>query len=134
MLTGELMGGALVVSPDGTGKPIVETTMPKPPEGYEMEASWRDDGSRIVQTWEAVPAEGSVDDAVRALAKMLARDLTDERAVAVKALYDEWQVGAEYDKADRALDAGDLYRCKKKHTALAEWRPSADGEHWVKLG
>lgn len=134
MLTGELLGGALVVSPDGSGKPIVETAMPEPPEGYEMEASWRDDGSRIVQTWTAVPVEGSVDDAVRTLAKMLAHDLTDEQAVAVKALYDEWTVGAEYDKADRALDSGDLYRCKKAHTALAEWRPSTDGEHWTKLG
>ncbi|MDO4428570.1 MAG: hypothetical protein Q4B91_03565 [Atopobiaceae bacterium] len=87
-----------------------------------------------MQTWTAVPVEGSVDDAVRTLARMLARDLTDEQAVAVEALYDEWAVGAEYDKADRALDAGYLYCCKKKHTALAEWRPSTDGEHWVKLG
>ena len=134
MLTGYIVGGALLVSPDGTGKPIVETAAPDAPDGYEMEPSWRDDGSRIVQSWEAVPAEGSVDDAVRTLAKMLARDLTDEQAVTVKALYDDWQVGAEYDKADRALDAGDLYRCKKAHTALAEWRPSTDGERWVKLG
>lgn len=134
MLYGEIIGGALVVPPDGTGKPVVETEPPDAPEGYEMEPSWRDDGSRIVQAWEAVPVEGSVDDAVRALARMLARDLTDEQAVAVKALYDEWQVGTEYDKADRALDAGDLYRCTKKHTALAEWRPSTDGGHWVKLG
>ena len=134
MLYGEIIGGALVVPPDGTGKPVVETEPPDAPEGYEMEASWRDDGSRIVQTWEAVPVEGSVDDAVRALARMIARDLTDEQAVAVKALYDEWRVGAEYDKAARVLDAGDLYRCTKKHTALAEWRPSTDSEHWMKLG
>ena len=134
MLTGELIGGALVVSPDGAGKPIVETSAPEAPEGYEMEPSWRDDGTRIVQAWEAVPVEGGVEDAVRRLAKMLARDLTDEQALTVKALYGEWEVGAEYDKADRALDAGDLYRCKKKHTALAEWRPSTDGEHWEKLG
>lgn len=42
MLTGELIGGALLVSPDGTGKPIVETAAPEAPEGYEMEPSWRD--------------------------------------------------------------------------------------------
>lgn len=134
MLTGELIGGVLVAYPDGTGKPIVETAAPEAPEGHEMEPSWRDDGERIVQTWTAVPIEGSVDDAVRKLAKMLARDLTDEQAVTVKALYDGWQVGAEYDKAARVLDAGDLYRCTKKHTALAEWRPSTDADHWVKLG
>ena len=134
MLTGDLIGGALIVSPDGTGRPIVETAAPEAPEGYRMEPSWRDDGTRIVQSWEAVPVEGSVDDAVRSLAKMLARDPTDGQALAVKALYDEWTVGAEYDKAARVLDVGDLYRCKKKHTALAEWRPSIDGEHWEKLG
>ena len=120
--------------PGGGGQLWGGAAAPAGPDGYEMEPSWRDDGSRIVQAWEAVPAEGSVDDAVRTLAKMLARDLTDEQAVAVKALYDEWQVGARYDKAARVLDAGDLYRCIKKHTALAEWRPSTDGERWVKLG
>ena len=132
MLKGTLIGGSVVLSDDGN--PIVETSAPTPHDGYEMRATWRDDGTRIVQTWEAVPIAGTVDDAVRALARMLARDLTDERAVTVKALYDEWVAGAEYDKAARVLDAGDLYRCKKKHTALAEWRPSADGEHWAKLG
>ena len=134
MLYGEIIGGALVVPPDGTGKPVVETEPPDAPVGYEMEASWRDDGLRIVQVWEAVPREGTALDAAVRLCRMLARDLTDEQAVAVKALYDEWRVGAEYDKAARVLDAGDLYRCINKHTALAEWRPSTDGEHWVKLG
>lgn len=133
MLTGELIGGALLVSPDGTGKPIVENAAPEAPEGYEMEPSWRDDGERIVRAWEAVPREGTALDAAVRLCRMLARDLTDEQAKQVAALYGEWRVGAYYDKADRARDAGDLYRCTEAHTALAEWRPSRDSGHWVKL-
>lgn len=133
MLTGELMGGALVVSPDGTGKPIVETAMPEPPDGYEMEASWRDDGSRIVQTWTAVPAEGSVDDAVRALARMQAAGLGDEDALRVQALFPEWTVGATYAAGDRVTRSGVLYKCLQAHTALAEWEPEAAPSLWARV-
>ena len=87
MLTGYLAGGALVAA-DG-GKPIVETERPGVPEGYDAVSSWRDDGSRIVQAWEAVPSEGSVDDAVRALARMQAAGLGDEDALNVAALFPE---------------------------------------------
>lgn len=133
MLYGEIIGGALVVPPDGTGKPVVETEPPDAPEGYEMKPIWRDDGERIVRAWEAVPRGGTALDAAVRLCRMLARDLTDGQAKQVAALYDEWKVGADYDKADRARDAGDLYRCTEAHTALAEWRPLQDSGHWVKL-
>lgn len=133
MLTGELMGGALVVSPDGTGKPIVETAAPEAPDGYEMEARWRDDGSRIVQAWEAVPAEGSVDDAVRALARMQAASLGDEQALEVSALFPEWKVGQSYAGGDRVRFAGTLYRCLQAHTALAEWTPGAAPSLWARV-
>ena len=121
MLTGYLAGGALVAA-DG-GKPIVETERPGVPEGYDAVSSWRDDGSRIVQAWEAVPSEGSVDDAVRALARMQAAGLGDEDALNVAALFPEWAVGATYAVGDRVRGAGILYRCLQAHTALAEWTP-----------
>lgn len=133
MLTGELLGGALVVSPDGTGKPIVETAMPEPPDGYEMEASWRDDGSRIVQTWEAVPVEGSVDDAVRTLARMKAVGLGDEDALKVQALFPAWTVGATYAAGDRVTRSGVLYKCLQAHTALAEWKPEDAPSLWARV-
>ena len=133
MLTGELLGGALVVSPDGTGKLIVETTMPEPPDGYEMEASWRDDGSRIVQTWEAVPVEGSVDDAVRTLARMQAAHLGDDDALKVSALFPEWVTGAVYAVGDRVTRSGVLYRCLQAHTALAEWKPEDAPSLWARV-
>ena len=133
MLYGQLVGGALVVPPDGTGKPVVETEPPEAPEGYEMEPGWRDDGSRIVQVWDAVPKEGSELDAAVRLCRMLARDLTDEQARQVAALYGEWAPGVDYDKAVRVRDYGDLYRCKEAHTSMADWRPSQNETYWVKL-
>ena len=133
MLYGEIIGGSLVVPPDGTGKPVVETEAPEAPDGYEMKPGWRDDGSRIVQTWEAVPKEGSALDAAVQLCRMLARDLTDEQAKQVAALYGEWEPGVDYDKAVRVRDYGDLYRCKEAHTSMTDWRPSQNSTYWVKL-
>lgn len=131
MLTGYLAGGALVVA-DG-GKPIVETERPGVPEGYDAVSSWRDDGSRIVQAWEAVPSDGSVDDAVRALARMQAASLGDEQALEVAALFPEWSVGATYAAGDRVRSAGALYRCLQAHTALAEWTPGAAPSLWARV-
>lgn len=133
MLTGELIGGALLVSPDGTGKPIVETAAPEAPEGYEMEPRWRDDGTRIVQAWEAVPAAGSVDDAVRELARMQAASLGDEDAARVAALFPAWTVGAAYDVGDRVTRSGGLWRCLQTHTALAEWIPEDAPSLWARM-
>lgn len=133
MLTGELIGGALLVSPDGTGKPIVETAAPEAPEGYEMEPSWRDDGARIVQAWEAVPAAGSVDDAVRELARMQAASLGDEDAARVAALFPAWIVGTTYAVGDRVTRSGGLWRCLQAHTALAEWTPEDAPSLWARV-
>ena len=133
MLTGELVGGALLVSPYGTGKPIVETAAPEAPEGYEMEPSWRDDGARIVQAWEAVPVAGSVDDAVRELARMQAASLGDEDAARVAALFPAWTVGASYDVGDRVTRSGGLWRCLQSHTALAEWVPEDAPSLWARV-
>lgn len=133
MLTGELVGGALVAYADGTGKPIVETAAPEAPEGYEMRACWRDDGSRIVQAWEAVPAESSVDDAVRRLARMQAESLGDEQALEVAALFPEWKVGQSYAVGDRVRFSGTLYRCLQAHTALAEWEPTSAPSLWAEV-
>lgn len=124
MLTGYLADG---------GKPIVETERPVVPEGYDAVSSWRDDGSRIVQAWEAVPSEGSVDDAVRALARMQAAGLGDEDALKAAALFPEWAVGATYAVGDRVRGEGILYRCLQAHTALAEWTPGAAPSLWARV-
>lgn len=131
MLTGYLVGGALLVA-DG-GKPIVETDPPETSQGYTAVSSWRDDGSRIVQAWEAVPAEGSVDDAVRRLARMQAASLGDEQALEVAALFPEWSVGAAYAVGDRVRSAGALYRCLTAHMALAEWEPASAPSLWAEV-
>lgn len=131
MLKGTLIGGSVVLSEDG--KPIVETEAPEAPDGYEMSATWRDDGSRIVQSWEAVPIAGTVDDAVRTLARMQAESLADDDALKVKALYDEWRAGGEYGEGGRCVYGGDLYRCLQAHTALAEWTPDKAPSLWAKV-
>lgn len=131
MLKGTLMGGSVVLSEDG--KHIVETEAPEAPDGYEMRASWRDDGSRIVQSWEAVPIAGTVDDAVRTLAMMQAAQLSDDDALKVVALYDEWRAGLEYKTGDRRTWGGELYRCLQGHTALADWNPADAPSLWAKV-
>lgn len=131
MLKGLIIGGSVVLS-DG-GKPIVETEAPEAPDGYEMQATWRDNGERIVQSWEAVPIAGTVDDAVRTLARMQAESLADDDALKVKALYDEWRAGGDYGEGGRCVYGGDLYRCLQAHTALAEWTPGKAPSLWAKV-
>lgn len=131
MLKGLIIGGSVVLSDDG--KPIVETEAPKAPDGYEMQATWRDDGERIVQSWEAVPVAGSVDDAVRTLAMMQAEKLSDDDALKVVPLYEEWKAGLDYKTGDRRTWGGDLYRCLQDHTALADWNPADAPSLWAKV-
>ena len=131
MLKGNIIGGSVVLSEDG--KPIVETSAPTPPDGYEMLPTWRDDGTRIVQTWEAVPVAGSVDDAVRTLAMMQAETLSDDDALKVVPLYKEWVPGLDYKTGDRRTWGGDLFRCLQDHTALADWNPADAPSLWAKV-
>ncbi len=131
MLKGNIIGGSVVLS--DSGKPIVEVDAPEAPEGYEMRATWRDDGSRIVQAWEAVPVAGTVDDAVRTLARMQAAQLSDDDALKVVALYKEWVAGMDYKAGDRRTWGGELYRCLQDHTALADWNPADAPSLWAKV-
>lgn len=131
MLKGNIVGGSVVLSDDG--KPIVETDAPTPPDGYEMKAEWRDDGTQIVQTWSAVPIAGTVDDAVRALAMMQAESLSDDDALKVAALYGEWVAGADYAVGDRRTYGGTLYKCLQAHTALADWNPADSPSLWAEV-
>ena len=138
MLEGTLIGGSVVLSEDG--KPIVETEAPAAPDGYEMKATWRDDGSRIVQAWEAVPVAGTVDDAVRTLAMMQAEQLSDDDALKVVPLYKEWVAGLDYyDGTDpdhpqsRRTWKGILYKCIDTHTALTTWEPDVSPSLWARV-
>ena len=131
MLKGLIIGGSVVLSEDG--KPIVEVEAPTAPDGYEIKATWRDYGSRIVQAWEAVPVAGSVDDAVRTLAMMQADRLSDDDALKVVPLYKEWVTGLDYKTGDRRTWGGELYRCLQDHTALADWNPADAPSLWAKV-
>lgn len=121
MLCGIMANGTVVL--DDSGKPIRDVEAPEAPEGYEAEPSWVDTGSEIVRSWALVPMEGTKGDAVLTLAAMLADSLSDEEALKVPALYDEWRPGVTYKKDKRLLRLGKLYRVIKDHLSQSGWEP-----------
>ena len=131
MLLGRMVGTAVVL--DDSGKPVEDTEAPEAPDGYEMEPSWRDDGSRIVREWRAVPKEGTDLDAALRLARMQAASLPDSDALEFSALFPEWAVGRPYEVGDRVRFSGTLYRCLQAHTALAEWEPPSATSLWAEV-
>lgn len=66
-------------------------------------------------------------EAARILSTMQAKDLPDEQAVEVKALYDEWEtLSAASAKATVGLRfqyGGGLWKVVQEHTFAAEWKP-----------
>ena len=61
------------------------------------------------------------------------KDLTDENAVHVKFLYDEWVEGVSYAIGDRVTYEGDLYKCLNAHTAIEAWNPADAVSLWAKI-
>ena len=122
MLYGHLMGGVPVAT--GEGLPIVETEPPSCPDGFRLEQSWRESSDAITQTWSVVPAEGTPEEAAVALARMMAVSLTDDEALRVPALYDEWSgAGVSYREGTRLLRLGTLYRVLQDHVSQEGWAP-----------
>lgn len=124
MLYGHLMGGVPVAT--GEGLPIVETEPPECPEGYSLEQSWGEAGGQIVQTWAVVPSSGTPEAAALRLARIQAASLTDDEALLVPALYDEWSgEGVSYRAGRWLLRNGALYRVLQDHVSQADWAPEA---------
>lgn len=48
-------------------KPIIETPMPEPEEGYYYELSYKDEGEQIVYVWTLVKAEPSAEEIINIL-------------------------------------------------------------------
>lgn len=60
--------------------------------------------------------------------------LTDEQAVTVKDLYEEYDPnGKNHKKGDRANKDGVLYKCLKDHVSQPGWEPGAATTLWVAL-
>lgn len=56
-------------------------------------------------------------------AENILSNATDEQALTMKYLYDEWKSGNEYLVDDRMLYNDDLYRVIQAHTAQTDWTP-----------
>lgn len=56
-----------------------------------------------------------------------APDLTDEQALSIPLLFDEWVVGKEYKKDYIVRHNGELYRIGQDHTSQEQWEPGDEG-------
>lgn len=59
--------------------------------------------------------------------------LTDEQALSVKDLNEEWVPNKDYKTGDRKLYNEALYKCLQDHTAQAEWNPENAPSLWAKI-
>lgn len=130
-MNGFLIGGKVIL--DDKGKTIVETARPETPQGYVAEYMWEEYGSRIVQIWNLVPAEGTAQEAALKLSMLQARSLPDDAALEFVALYPEWIVGEAYAVGDRVKRLGTLYKCLTGHVSQADWAPEAAPSLWARV-
>ena len=56
-----------------------------------------------------------------------ALNLTDEQALSVSMLFNEWVVGKEYKKGYIVRYNGELYRIGQDHTSQEQWKPGDEG-------
>lgn len=59
--------------------------------------------------------------------------LTDEQALAVKNLHEEWVPNKDYKTGDRRLYNEKLYKCLQDQTAQADWNPEDTPSLWAKI-
>ena len=60
--------------------------------------------------------------------------LTDEQAVTVIDLYDEWAVGVTYKVDARVRWNDTLYKCNLAHTSESTWTPEVTPNLWTEIG
>lgn len=59
--------------------------------------------------------------------------LTDEQALTVKDLHEEWAPNKDYKTGDRRLYNEELYKCLQDHTAQKGWNPVDAPSLWAKI-
>lgn len=82
----------------------------------------------IVKTQQQLKA----DDQLKCL-KMFAQTLTDEQALEVPLMFDEWKVGKGYTVGDRLLYNGELYKVITSHTSIETWTPNVAHSLFAKV-
>lgn len=76
----------------------------------------------------------------RRAVQMFAANLTDDEAVEVSYVYDEWQVGREYKVGDflrygtNEVADPQLYKVAQDHTSQADWTPDNTPALYVAIG
>ena len=59
--------------------------------------------------------------------------LTDEQALEVIDLYDEWKSDVAYEVDTRVRYEEKLYKCLQAHTSQADWMPTTTPALWVEV-
>ena len=65
--------------------------------------------------------------------KMFAETLTDEQALEVPLMFDEWQVGKGYNVGERVLYDEVLYKVLISHTSIESWTPDVAPSLFAKV-
>lgn len=64
---------------------------------------------------------------IRSVVKVSAQSFTDEQALAVKDIYDPFEVGRSYSQNEFFTYNGDLYKVNQAHTSQDQWVPGETG-------
>lgn len=121
MYTGRICNGVVVL--DDSGVPVADSDPPEAPEGYHYAGSWVEGDGAITRSWELVPDAGTAQEAAVALARIQAASLSDDDALRVMALYDEWAPNVSYSAGTRLMRRGTLYRVLQGHVSQEGWAP-----------
>lgn len=76
----------------------------------------------------------------RRAVQMLAASLTDDEALEVSFVYDEWQIGREYKKdvflryGTNGVGDPQMYKVVQDHTSQADWTPDKTPALYVAIG
>ena len=133
---GVMINNEQVLLTNGTsGKPVMFADEPTNlPAGMVAKMRWQELDDRIQQVYDVVTAAGSATDAAVKLAKIQAKSLSDEEALEVQALYDEWSGNSVKYKKDTRLNYNDdLYKVLQDHTSQYDWTPDTAHSLFVKI-
>lgn len=122
-LYGKMAGGTVILTDQSDGVPVIMADEPAASAGYVTRSMWVQEADGIKQVWRLEPAAGTIAQATYALARMQAESLSDEDALKVVALYEDWSVPANYSKGQRVAYHGKLYKVLSDHASQADWAP-----------
>lgn len=106
-------------------------------EGYTQlyQIAWSPGNIYTVKMYkqETVPeVQSAVQQAAILVAQMQAQSLTDEQAVAVKAIYPAWSPDSvQYAVDYKVLHEDILYKCISAHTSQSDWAPGVAPSLWT---